>query len=476
MKTKGEQWFEWEREATIHPILMCMEAWCEPIKKAYGKSWPSAIIIYNGDIVSWYDPLSELLEYGDYLIKKFAIPQKMNVLRKEIESQAKELEEMFYRFEELHLEKLTDQKLLETYEELHSNYVKWFIPGGLVEPIGHQGEQLVREIVAENEFALVTTTTAESFSKRELKDLLRIAVAKKQGKQVNSLLEKHAKKYFWIHNSYFSTEVLDWKFFETELELAMKKYPKPEQQMEKLETELIEVTRKKKELLEKIKLSEFERNLIELLDLFAWYQDYRKEYTMQMLHHLDKILEEIGKRKGFTLREMKYTLPDEIPKLIGGKFDREIIEERQIRYLFYFNSKTGKIESGIGQWSIRKEEEVFHSLKHEDEVLEINGMVASKGFVRGYARVTMIAKDAKEIKPGEILITSMTTPDFVTSMKRAAAIVTNEGGILCHAAVVSREFGIPCIVGTKLATKIFKTGDLIEVDGELGIVRKCTGT
>ena len=65
----------------------------------------------------------------------------------------------------------------------------------------------------------------------------------------------------------------------------------------------------------------------------------------------------------------------------------------------------------------------------------------------------------------------MTTPDFVTAMKRAAAIVTNEGGILCHAAVVSREFGIPCVVGTKIATKAIRTGDFIEVDGNKGIIR-----
>jgi pyruvate,water dikinase len=66
----------------------------------------------------------------------------------------------------------------------------------------------------------------------------------------------------------------------------------------------------------------------------------------------------------------------------------------------------------------------------------------------------------------------MTTPDFVTAVKRAAAVVTNEGGVLCHAAVISREFGIPCIVGTMIATKVFKTGDMLEVDANSGIVRK----
>jgi pyruvate,water dikinase len=66
----------------------------------------------------------------------------------------------------------------------------------------------------------------------------------------------------------------------------------------------------------------------------------------------------------------------------------------------------------------------------------------------------------------------MTTPDFVTAVKRAGGIVTNEGGVTCHAAIVSREFGIPCVVGTRIATRVIKTGDFVEVDGNHGVVRK----
>jgi pyruvate,water dikinase len=83
----------------------------------------------------------------------------------------------------------------------------------------------------------------------------------------------------------------------------------------------------------------------------------------------------------------------------------------------------------------------------------------------------MNSSEAKHLTKGEILVTSMTSPDFISAIKKAAAIVTNEGGILCHAAIVSREFGIPCIVGTGIATKSIKNGDLIEVDANHGFVR-----
>lgn len=67
--------------------------------------------------------------------------------------------------------------------------------------------------------------------------------------------------------------------------------------------------------------------------------------------------------------------------------------------------------------------------------------------------------------------TSMTRPEFVPLMKKAAAIITDEGGITCHAAIVSRELNIPCIIGTRIATKVLKDGDYIEVDADNGIVK-----
>ena len=66
----------------------------------------------------------------------------------------------------------------------------------------------------------------------------------------------------------------------------------------------------------------------------------------------------------------------------------------------------------------------------------------------------------------------MTTPDFVPAMRNAAAIVTDEGGVTSHAAIVSREMNKPCIIGTKIATQVFKDGDVVEVDAEKGVVRK----
>ena len=77
-----------------------------------------------------------------------------------------------------------------------------------------------------------------------------------------------------------------------------------------------------------------------------------------------------------------------------------------------------------------------------------------------------------KLKDGDVLVTNMTTPNYLVAMKKAVAFITDEGGITCHAAIIAREMKKPCIIGTKNATKVLKDGDLVEVDANKGIVRK----
>ncbi len=107
----------------------------------------------------------------------------------------------------------------------------------------------------------------------------------------------------------------------------------------------------------------------------------------------------------------------------------------------------------------------------EQEIL-VRGLGVSPGQGSGQARILLDAGKISAFRDGEVLVTEMTTPDWVAAMKKASAIVTNLGGKTCHAAIVSRELGIPCIVGTENATKILKNGDVVTVDGQRGLVFK----
>lgn len=107
----------------------------------------------------------------------------------------------------------------------------------------------------------------------------------------------------------------------------------------------------------------------------------------------------------------------------------------------------------------------------EGEVLA-KGRAASPGFVVGPARVLKDVAEAASLREGEILVTAMTTPDWVPVMRRAAAIVTDGGGMTSHAAIVSRELGLPCIVGARTATQSIRDGETITVDAAHGVVLK----
>lgn len=100
----------------------------------------------------------------------------------------------------------------------------------------------------------------------------------------------------------------------------------------------------------------------------------------------------------------------------------------------------------------------------------LTGSAASPGIGVGHVRIIKSAKEIGKVKKGDVLVSTMTSPDFVPAMKRASAIVTDQGGQTSHAAIVSRELGIPAIVGTHTATEVLKNGDIITVDGTKGRV------
>ncbi|MFH1325531.1 MAG: phosphoenolpyruvate synthase [archaeon] len=102
----------------------------------------------------------------------------------------------------------------------------------------------------------------------------------------------------------------------------------------------------------------------------------------------------------------------------------------------------------------------------------LKGLAASPGIAAGKIRIVRRMEDLDKIKEGDVLVTKMTNPDMVVSMQKAAAIVTDEGGLTAHAAIVSREMGIPCVVGTGTATEKLKEGEIITVDGFRGEIYK----
>jgi pyruvate,water dikinase len=121
-------------------------------------------------------------------------------------------------------------------------------------------------------------------------------------------------------------------------------------------------------------------------------------------------------------------------------------------------------------WSLKKSPVAQEAAIKTERKILVRGLPASPGIGAGKTHLIPSSEHVSEFKHGEILVTQMTAPDWVPAMKKARAIVTDSGGMTCHAAIVSRELGIPCIVGTKNATKVLLSGLDVTVDAKSGVV------
>jgi len=169
-------------------------------------------------------------------------------------------------------------------------------------------------------------------------------------------------------------------------------------------------------------------------------------------------------------KEQKLT-DDQIIRLaeIGKKIERHYNKPQDIEYAI----EHGRIYI-VQTRSVTTEDKVKKARIH-DEIKAtpiLNGLGASPGIGSGIVKIVQNINDLNKIQKGDILVTVMTNPDFVVAMQKASAILTDEGGITSHAAIVSREMGIPCVVGSENATKILKDNDTITVDGTNGKVYK----
>jgi len=242
-----------------------------------------------------------------------------------------------------------------------------------------------------------------------------------------------------------------------------------EDELQKLKLDPVKIRQRKQKIIKELKLPPKIILTYKLLEILAQWQDERKKVTLIGNFYLNELFKIIAKSKKISLIEVKYMHPKEIKELLlkNKPVDKKILEARR-RLSIWIGSKDKE------WWFIEEEARRIQKIIFGKKVISqktISGIPASAGTVRGTVRIVLDPKKDKFYK-NEILVASMTRPDYLPLIKKAKAIVTDEGGLTCHAAIVAREFGIPCIVGTKIATKALKNGDKIEVRAHRGTITK----
>lgn len=204
----------------------------------------------------------------------------------------------------------------------------------------------------------------------------------------------------------------------------------------------------------------------------------KKLYTMRSIADYEKIqttflpllFKEISRRAKCNTELLQFALPNEIAGFLRSGQNFNISSLRKRAKVCLLLARGGRICLYTGKEAKRIYKENILS----EEIISfdtITGHVANNGYVSGVVKKILREKDLTNIKvKDKIIVAPMTSIKFVPYLKNIKAIITDEGGIACHAAIISRELNVPCIIGTKIATEVLKDGDLVEVDADKGVV------
>ncbi len=288
-----------------------------------------------------------------------------------------------------------------------------------------------------------------------------------KNKEFNKLYQEYNKKFFFTKTDFKDRKIITPKVFikEIYLEIKNKNLSDVEAEIKNMYEKTSNISRIRKETINSTNLGEEEKRLISLMEQIILWMDYRKEGMMKQFYYFTSFVHEFGKRKKETYSTLEQLTLDELINWIDDRFkiNKKIIEKRKKEVMIVY--RKGKKRQFIYG---KKAKELLELIQYKSE--EIKGTVASTGgklMISGKARIVMDAvKD--QLDKGEILVTSMTRIEFVPLLKKALAIVTNEGGMAYHAAIVSRELNIPCITGTKNATKNIKNDSRITLNLKTG--------
>lgn len=442
--------------------------------KRHGGVGCTKIVFFVKDrYVHWYWNKTDMKKLREIVIANVKKDKDfLKKLRKKWTGLLKKFDRVMQKIDKTDLKKLSDKDLLVLYDRFYARYLDEF--GVVMAPMDafsmHTDEffepelrEFLKKKGKENQFfevyPLLTAPVEDSFLGREEKDLLKIVKTKKQGKNVQKLLKNHQKKYFWLQNNYAVQKKLPVSFFEEWM---------GELENKKIEEKFAEVKKQKQRLIKELSLPQQIVDYVRITELFCWIQDERKKYVMISNWYQRLFFEEVGRRLNIPVAEMEYSVYPELREmLLKKKIDRKLLKKRQ-EGCMHTRTSEDKYEIFTGPVV----DEIFETVFAKKETTgELKGMCASPGKAVGIVKIIRKTHDMINMKQGDVLVASMTRPEMVPAMKKAAAIVTDEGGVTSHAAVVSREMNIPCVIGTKNATKVLKDGDKIEVDATKGVVR-----
>lgn len=472
-KTQAIQEAEWYRQrfdACPHFMFFLGDAHTSNIQRtAYPFGQGIAFAGFSHNRADWYHSLDELTRTAESIIEvSRSNPDIGKVMVQDFLPWQERFYEVCLDLREKDLSGLSDEELIDTYNNLAQAYTDKLNSSPLIDGFALTTDRMIASRIRSflekkglgekyiEYFSVLTAPTFLSFLQQEEIALLRLG---------NGSIEKHQQDWFWMRNNYTKDHVISVDEFRKRQEENL--HVDVHRRVQEVEHSVHRHKEEKDALIEAIGLPEDIRTLLAITDEFNAWQDERKKGTFWATHYFSMLLEEFSRRTAYTMDQLKYALPPEMIEILDAQIDPQELEKRISHCMIVW--VPGEYDVTTDMRRIQG----LHTVRSGGslETKELTGFTASRGVATGRVKIIESAEEADRIEEGDVLVAVMTRPDYIAAMQKAVAFVTDEGGITCHAAIVAREMKKPCIIGTKVGTKVLRDGDLVEVDAEHGRVR-----
>jgi len=463
----------WERPCLPALVYIAAEAVMLPHIKNFGRPWAKTYGFFSKGMVRFVWNKREFVGNALYITKKFLKKSYLKVQLKKYSQLSRRLRREFNSLDNIKLKDLNNREFLFICLKFHKVFLEWWGFAQVAEMVGAGCEALLlkKRILSQREMSIITTPTKKSYTLKEEEDLLQIAKLYLKGVNVTKALKKHEQEYFWLQNNYEKINYLDSQYF-------FKLVKKQASQLKNTSAinsiislnihRLRQYKIVKKHLQQEMSFTQYEKQLVHLMDFFADFQDKRKAVSLQAHHYEDMFIREVARRTRLSYTRAMFLILPEYSDVLNGAFNLSRLNHRFRHFSIILDERGLRTLEGS---SSQQEENKLLGAEAGDQINEFEGARAMGGKVTGHVRLLLNPRDSISMKHGEILVTTMTSPDFLPAVKKARAIITDEGGVTCHAAIISRELGVPCVIGTKVATRILHDGDLVEVNADHGIIK-----
>jgi phosphohistidine swiveling domain-containing protein len=360
----------------------------------------------------------------------------------------------------------SDHELAESYSSYVTSIMRYAAYVYFPLAIESFMERKAREILGKGDkahFDIVMTPVRENDLVGERNSLLRLA------NDGSRDLAEHMERY-----SYLKRKGMFMDFYpESHYIDALERIKHPASDLERIDDEFRKRREAFEQLLDEYSEDSFTQMLFRTVNESVFFRSWRTERVIQSSYYAVSLFKEIAERLGLdSPGDVLFLLPEEvISSLRNGRVaDRDVIAQRRDGFVFITSDDGLFMAQGAEAKEIDSRTEFFEKVSDE-----LWGEPAFKGEAKGRVAIIESPEDYRKISSAEILVTHCTTPDMVPHMKGIKAIITDEGGVLSHAAIISREMRIPAVLGTKVATKTLRDNDIVEVDaytGEIKVIKE----